>query len=140
VWNQNFTYGVQNTVLKYCFECKTYNWRSKENYKNGSLIFDSDASALAERMTLCLIAWSDLQFNRFKKFCLKKKKKKKRKEGIRPCYVESILWKRENGFQKCIMCIGSYNTCVLHGIVQSQESAQINTQINREMPGERDSV
>lgn len=35
--------------------------------------------------------------------------------------MESILRKRENGFQKCIMCIGSYSTCVLHGIVQSQE-------------------
>lgn len=34
---------------------------------------------------------------------------------------ESILRKRENGFQKCIMCISSYSTCVLHGIVQTQE-------------------
>lgn len=46
--------------------------------------------------------------------------------------MESILEKRENGFQKCIMCIGSYSTCVLHGIVQSQEPLKsINKQIEK---------
>lgn len=54
------------------------------------------------------------------------------KKRIRPCCVESILRKRENGFQKCIMCIGSYSTCVLHGIVQSQDSLKsINKQIEK---------
>ncbi len=46
--------------------------------------------------------------------------------------MENILRKRENGFQKCIMCIGSYSTCVLHGIVQSQDLLKsINKQIEK---------
>lgn len=52
---------------------------------------------------------------------------------------ESILIKRENDFQKCIMCISSYSSCVLHGIVQSQELFNsISKEMEKRVDGEKE--
>lgn len=69
----------------------------------------TNPAVLAERMTLELSL--KLELSRFRKSSGYKR--------IRACCLESILRKRENGFQKCRMCISIYSTCVLHGIVQS---------------------